>query len=64
MIMIHGLVQLLLFKIDVAPSMKSKVHIESMKDEEENMHDHYTVFLALDIERKKILFYPYSICGC
>ena len=44
----HNL-QILLFKIDVVPSMKSKVYNESIEREEDKLHDCYAVYLALDI---------------
>ena len=56
--------QILLFKIDVTPLMKSKVCNESINREENKLHDYCPVRLALDLEKKIVLSYPYSVCGC
>ena len=43
--------------------MKSKVLNESMNSSEDQLDDHCTMFLFFDIHAKKLLHYPYSICG-
>ena len=53
-----------LFAINIAPSIKSKIKSESIQKFDDQLDDCSTLFLAFDTQIKKILFYPYSICGC
>ena len=44
--------EILQFKIDVAPSMKSKVRNESVNSSEHQLDDRHTLFLYFDIHAK------------
>ena len=56
--------EIILFRVDCTPSLKTKVKNESNKKSNEEMDDCYAIFLAFDVKTKKLLFYPYSTCGC
>ena len=54
--------EIILFRVDCTPSVKTKVKNESNVTSKEE--DYYTIFLAFNANTLEILFYPYSICGC
>ena len=45
-------IEILQFKIDTTPSMKSKVKNESVQSSDDQLDDHYTVFISFDIRTK------------
>ena len=54
---------MLMIKINIEPSMKTKVVNSSIKIEDKN-YEHHTAFLSFDALNKKLLSYPCSMCGC
>ena len=54
---------MILLKIEVTPSMKSKVK-NSTSNNQDQLEDHCTVHLAFNADAKNMLHYPCTICGC
>ena len=55
--------QIILFRISVTPSMKTKVRNEASESETDEFDENYAVCLEFEFLTKKLLCYPYSECG-
>ena len=52
------------FKMNVTPSMKTKVKKTSIDPIGDKLCEHYTVFVAFDLITKQLLLHPCTVCEC
>ena len=60
---IDNTLKILLFKVNITPSMKSKLINMSISLDNNKLFDHYTVYLAFDAINKNVLPYLYTLCA-
>ena len=58
---IECLIDIIVFKFHVTPSMKSEV-INVAGEDCRRMNEHHTTYLAFDGKTKKMLPHPYCVC--
>jgi len=56
--------ELVVFKVKVTLSIKSKVSNESDYNANGALSEYYTVYATFDVITKNFSYYLYSICGC
>ena len=53
---------MLIFKINVSPSMK-KTKNSTVDNPEDELDEHCTAFVSFDLQSKEFLNYPFTVCG-